>query len=238
MTLVKAQHSNVVNIRGFIGEAEREEILRVIRSCNLESYTSNDKEDINEFGEAIHTTMYLQTGNIFGAKLDWLKQKITRLVVKINQRESWGFNLTCRNTFNVRVAEYHNMRKGGSLPDIQHYDIGSIITVDIMLQEATQGGKFVTLESTAQRKSSLKKVPGLPPALKGCLLKPHDFAVGDILVFVSHKFHCVSEVQEGTRKVLVIEFWNGQQRQCGHRCDRRFGRCRFVDTPTYQDHVR
>ena len=34
----------------------------------------------------------------------------------------------------MRVAEYHEMEMGGSLSDVYHYDIGSLVTVDIMLE--------------------------------------------------------------------------------------------------------
>ena len=34
-----------------------------------------------------------------------------------------------------RVAEYHEVQVGGALPDPQHQDLGSILTLDIMLSQ-------------------------------------------------------------------------------------------------------
>merc|ERR1711871_684408 len=31
----------------------------------------------------------------------------------------------------------------------------------------------------------------------------------DLLLFLSHKYHCVSPVESGTRNVLVAELWEG-----------------------------
>ncbi|KAH8059221.1 hypothetical protein JL721_9315 [Aureococcus anophagefferens] len=54
------------------------------------------------------------------------------------------------------------------------------------------------------------------------------FDRGDALVFCSHKKHCVRPVTKGTRRVLVLEVWFGPHRTCGHRCERRDGRCGFA----------
>ena len=49
---------------------------------------------------------------------------------------------------------------------------------------------------------------------------------GDAIVFCSHKHHSVLPVTRGTRRVLVVEFWEGCERACGHRCERARGPCR------------
>ena len=53
----------------------------------------------------------------------------------------------------------------------------------------------------------------------------HCLERGDALVFVSHKFHSVSPVTTGCRRVLVAELWHGPARECGHRCMARAGEC-------------
>ena len=53
-------------------------------------------------------------------------------------------------------------------------------------------------------------------------------AVGDAIIFVSHKYHHVEPVARGRRRVLVVEFWRGAERACGHRCERAAGPCGFV----------
>jgi hypothetical protein len=106
---------------------------------------------------------------------------------------------------------------GGSLPYPKHYDIGSLITIDIMLQEPTEGAQFQTLELSDDGKAPTQ------------YLKTHPFSAGDALVFVSHKYHSVTRLEAGNRKVLVVEFWHGLQRKCGHRCDKNFGICTFKE---------
>ena len=49
---------------------------------------------------------------------------------------------------------------------------------------------------------------------------------GDAIVFCSHRHHSVRPVTRGTRRVLVVEFWEGEERACGHRCERASGPCR------------
>ena len=34
---------------------------------------------------------------------------------------------------------------------------------------------------------------------------------GDALVFLSHKYHCVSRLTRGTRQVMVCELWQGTE---------------------------
>jgi predicted 2-oxoglutarate/Fe(II)-dependent dioxygenase YbiX len=52
------------------------------------------------------------------------------------------------------------------------------------------------------------------------------FEKGDALVFPSYKYHSVAPITKGTRKVLVLEFWRGEERTCNHRCTVARGNCR------------
>ena len=100
-----------------------------------------------------------------------------------------GISLTMLTMSTIRVVEYHQMDKHGALPDPKHYDLNSLITMDIMLSdnESFEGGNFQTYE-----------VDGT--------LKRHTFEQGDALILVSHKYHCVSSVTAGQRTVMVLEF--------------------------------
>ena len=51
------------------------------------------------------------------------------------------------------------------------------------------------------------------------------FERGDALLFVSHKPHCVAPVTAGLRKVLVMELWEGEERNCPARCNTPWGGC-------------
>ena len=79
----------------------------------------------------------------------------------------------------MRCVEYHTVQPGGGLPDPKHHDIGSLLTVDILLSPRAEfgGGTFSTLEADGE-------------------LLPHRFGgrgegqerPGDALLFLSHKW--------------------------------------------------
>lgn len=102
------------------------------------------------------------------------------------------------------MAEYHRqVAPSPGLPDPAHYDQDSLVTFDVLLNdpEDFDGGLFQTLEKDGK-------------------LQPHPVqARGDALLFVSHKYHCVTPVTRGERHVLVVEFWRHPKRTCGHRCE-------------------
>ena len=54
-----------------------------------------------------------------------------------------------------------------------------------------------------------------------------EFQRGDALFFVSHKYHSVDPVVEGTRRVLICELWHGPERRCAHRCLQRRDQCDY-----------
>ena len=64
----------------------------------------------------------------------------------------------------------------------EHLDYGSLITIDFMLSDTSEfeGGQFHTLEPDGQ-------------------LQPHTFERGDAIIFLSHKYHCVTPVTAGRR---------------------------------------
>ena len=64
---------------------------------------------------------------------------------------------------------------------------------------AFEGGQFSTLEEDD-------------------VLKSHAFEKGDLLLFLSHKYHCVAPVDAGERRVFVAEIWEGEARDCAGRC--------------------
>ena len=63
----------------------------------------------------------------------------------------------------ARCVELHSCGVGSSLDDPMHFDSGSIVTLDVMLDEADAGGVFETLEADGG-------------------LKPHVFERGDAIV--------------------------------------------------------
>ena len=56
-------------------------------------------------------------------------------------------------------------------------------------------------------------------------MKKIQFEKGDMLLFLSHKYHTVAEVTSGLRQVLILELWQGEERECAHRCEQHWGAC-------------
>ena len=112
---------------------------------------------------------------------------------------------------------------------MDHYDKGSLVTVDVMLEAAKSGGIFETVETVQLLGVEAEGGAGSDAGRGGerVKTKSHIMMPGDALVFVSHKYHRVTRVEEGQRRVLVVELWSGVERTCGHRCDMMLGECQF-----------
>lgn len=131
---------------------------------------------------------------------------------------------TTLDDFVIRVAEYHrHVAPSPGLADPRHYDMDSLVTVDMMLCNGTaeadggdlgdadfEGGRFACMEWVRDETGMKKEAP----VDKGFDQK------GTLVAFPSHKYHCVSPVTKGERRVLVLEFWNksSERRRCNHRC--------------------
>jgi hypothetical protein len=92
----------------------------------------------------------------------------------------------------IRVAEHWEYSVGGGLVDPLHYDVDSVLTIVALLSDENtfQGGTFRTLE---QNDSQLE----------------HPMAQGDVICFISHKYHNVVPVTKGIRCSFVMELWQG-----------------------------
>jgi hypothetical protein len=89
-----------------------------------------------------------------------LRARILALAATADRHEGWGVlvrqgdagakratgsTVPSTSDVNVRVAEYHEMSVGGRVGGRDHYDVGSLVTVDVMLEEPTAGGRFQVL---------------------------------------------------------------------------------------------
>ena len=156
------------------------------------------------------SVIYLQHGNAFDERLP----KISRKLRALGEAAAGELYDKPQHGLSTRVVELHRSTVGGGLPELDHYDLGSIITVDVRLSQAGSycGGEFRTVEADNS-------------------VRGHgaNFASpGDALAFVSHKRHHVSEVTLGERQVLVVEYWKGEPRTCAHRCTQRSGPCEDI----------
>merc|ERR1711920_418581 len=183
-----------------------------------------------------HTT-FLHAGYSFQQRLPALHQKLRQAALTTDNL-NWGIckgasaSLSGSNAaaeqldeVRIRTIELHEVGPGGALPQRDHVDSGSCVTLDVMLSRPGVDFEGGALE--------------LPPASDAAKpgVFPH-FLQGDALVFPSHKFHCVHPVSSGLRRVLVIEFWCGEDRSCPHRCHQHYGACKAAGGGSrWQDQV-
>ena len=201
MDVAKAQATRVASLPALLSPAD----ISRVHECAASSASSAGKDLSKHDGR--WDTLYLHTGGHFQRECPDILAKIVEGMQRAERAEpSMRQLLTSLPVEDVgcRCIEYHEVREGGGLPDPRHHDIGSLLTVDVMLSDPSadfEGGEFHTLECDG-------------------MLQPHAFsAAGDALMFVSHKYHCVQPVRSGLRHVLVLEFWVGPERHCAHRCD-------------------
>ena len=136
---------------------------------------------------------------------------------KVDAQEGWDLLGADRHPLSFRVVELHSVQPGGGLQQPTHFDYGSLITLDLMLSEPGvdfEGGRLQTLESDDS-------------------VLTHPFDQGDLVLFHSHKYHSVTPVTRGTRRVCVLEIWEGLPRRCPRRCTDPWGpcTCQFAPNP-------
>jgi len=206
----EAQRSRVVRLPKLLSDEEIEKVHRLQREHRHELGTAGRTSDNQAaaFRTGAWETSYLSTGGCFGREAPELRQKLIAALTAVSEAQGWRWLRESSHKVNVRCVEYHVVEPGGSLNFPNHYDAGSLVTIDVMLSDRRDfaGGHFQTLEAD------------------GSMLV-HDFDRGDAVVFVSHKPHCVAPVTAGQRCVLVMEVWEGDERECGHRCLKHFGHC-------------
>lgn len=156
------------------------------------------------------STTYLHTDGLFRREKYDILDKIKSLAMEADAAQNWNLLGSDPNGFTVRVIECHTVTKGGSLIDAHHCDRGSLVTIDLMCSCAQDftGGRFMTLEPNDA-------------------LVAHPFEFGDVIVFPSHKYHCVEPVKSGVRRVFVVELWEGVEKTCAHRCEDPSADCQY-----------
>jgi len=165
-----AQRTEVYRKAGFLTAPRVAKLIKRFEELGMQPYTNNSDVDLDREGDWIHVTRYLQERDVFRRLFPKLRASILALAREANAAHAWGLDLSAPS---FRCAEYHHYRPGGCLPEQEHYDKGSAVTVDVMLEPALGGGEFQTLE-------------------EGGGLRVHDFAIGDAVVFVAHKYHMVT----------------------------------------------
>ena len=205
----EAQPTHVVHVRRFLSDVEIEagHAKHSELKPQLGSAGRNANNQAASYRNGAWETSYLSTDGLFAKTMPELRQRLISLAQTVDA-QNWKLLDRATDPILPRCVEYHTVEPGGSLPFVHHYDAGSLLTVDVMLSDSSEyeGGVFRTLECDGS-------------------MKEHSFEKGDALIFVSHKFHCVSPVTAGRRQVLVMELWEGVERECAHRCERHTGYC-------------
>jgi hypothetical protein len=95
-------------------------------------------------------------------------------------------------SLSIRVIEHWSYSVGGGLVDPLHYDADSVVTIVALLSDSNEfeGGEFRTNECNNTQID-------------------YDMKQGDVICFVSHKYHNITPLTKGIRKSLVIELWEG-----------------------------
>lgn len=199
--LAVAQASRVARVPKFLDDGEIDSLVAVAREVQAEK----GAVERSTRGAGGWSTIYLNSR--LKEKLPWLHDRLFEAARAVDA-ESWNHVLRDRS-LQLRCAEFHTVTPPGNLAYEEHYDQGSLVTVDIMLSDESDfgGGTFSTLEIDD-------------------VLVEHTFQKGDLMLFLSHKYHCVSPVTSGRRNVFVAEIWEGAPGTCNCRREARVGDCR------------
>ena len=222
-----ARRTPVKRIQGFLSDAEIKELTATAAAVRAEVGVVERPTRGGGWN-----TVYLNAE--LGRRLPWLRERLLAAVSDTDQ-ELWGSVLTGK-TVNLRCAEYHTVTPPGNLAYEQHLDHGSLITIDIMLSTAPPSSTATPRIKEGQpfrRTHSHHIFPrsdfdggGFETSEPGDYMLSHPFEKGDLLLFLSHKYHSVAPVTGGIRNVLVAEFWEGDEREpADGRCDVRYGPC-------------
>ena len=173
----------------------------------------------------------MHTDGLFGKEFGWLEAKCRRAMEQADKTGGWNL-LSCksenassrkrpRGELNLRTVEYHEYGRSGGLREEKHYDAGSLITMDIMLADPGvdfEGGSLVMPDPPKEpaRDTTTAGEDGNWGGEPTVTIP--EFQQGDAVLFVSHKYHNVTAVTSGRRRVLVLELWEGPERTCAHRC--------------------
>ena len=199
----------------FAEQVQREKKVGVVRKDGKGTESAS-------YSDTVWTTSYLHTNSEFSLALPKIAAKILS-GLRTADREQFHILKDAEEDHhvNLRTVEYHEYVPGGSLQEKLHYDAGSCITIDVLLEDEFEGGEI-----------SFPEVDGTTT-----VLGKDAFQIGDAAFFVSHKFHNVRPVTAGLRKVLVAELWRGPTKTCPHRC-KTLDKCTYSLTRNHMEQSR
>ena len=96
--------------------------------------------------DAVESHRAKRGGDMFGQRCPVVKEKLRAAAIAA-ERALYGNGKRRKLTF--RCVELHRSTRNGGLPEKEHYDRGSVVTVDVRLspEGAFSGGEFRTVEA-------------------------------------------------------------------------------------------
>lgn len=199
----QAQRSAVVHFPKLLGAEELEEVL----ACHRTAAAAGDALELNAQNREhkhkrctfLHGAAVPERGQLV-RRAPQILAKLLRAMVDAHRRGGWAGEAERPGPLgdvdvrrlSIRVVELWEYDVQGGLVDDYHYDAGSIITIVCLVNDDSEflGGVFRTFESDGKHLE-------------------HRLCRGDVVCFVSHKYHNITPVLSGRRKSLVIELWQG-----------------------------
>jgi len=188
----QAHAAEVVHIPSLLSSEEMDAIHRIGKKYKFLK-TEEEEQPKYPQEEDHHEVYYMhrEVEKTFQTIAPKLFQKILDTVI-VNDRYGCLKDRTFGRDYNVRCIEYHIYTPGGALRNPKHCDIGTVYTIGILLSDPSSfdGGIFQTLEPDGSTKQYLAKQ-------------------GDAMIWPGHKYHSVSEITKGQRRMFVMELWPG-----------------------------
>merc|ERR1711924_240583 len=119
-----------------MGTEIREVVSEVMRPGVYCGYTVEEEDEKN--GTAVHLTYYLNFKDGFRKNLPGILAKLLNLAEDVDKEKEWNLLSRTSQWYGVRCVEIHEMFPGGGVTDWEHHDMGSLITIAVMLEEATE----------------------------------------------------------------------------------------------------
>ena len=193
-----AQHMPPIILRGFLSPKEVHALLRAAKRAQRQHVVGmiernpQGESGRKAAGKGVWRTSYLHTDDWFGANFPALAHKIrqgalsTAAHLPDNAQLASFVEQHNPTELHFRTVELHEYGPRGNLGDHQHYDAGSLLTIDVMLSRRGvdgdfDGGQF--LLPVHDKEEDADNQQG-----SAAQVIDEEFSCpGDVLIFPSHK---------------------------------------------------
>lgn len=220
-----AQRVGGVGLSGVLGKQQIEQILALRDCVNQEVHAARMKRNfgLGSSLEAGHTGHYVQY--FMERLLPGVYARLKGAAQKAVEAAKWPRNLVGnkgRGNLTLRCAEVLEYGSSGGLG--WHRDGGSVYTMSVMLGSAPFTGGELQVRMYPGSCCSLNEMQEHFSHLIDTV-RPHTTSSGigpsthpgDAYIFPALEWHRVSNVTQGLRTVLVVEFWEYGEVTCAER---------------------